>query len=388
MTDKIPVDAIHHVTIVTRDARATALEHARFYGIPEWKVVRHTPERLKRTSIHGRTPSDKVPAAKLGHATPPGTFGFLSARGTSTTHGITVEIVQPTAGQSTFEHFLATRGQGIHSICLTKIGRSEIDGLRAFLAGNGVKLALSYAINDDVDFLYFDTRDQLGTYYLQVIVTDSDDWDATMPADETWDFAADLPSAPGAQPSRRIQGIGHFGVVIPDIDTYVERYAKLFGEPVWRLMHWRTEDWLLEDTTNNGVPVEHAFYSARANVGMSDKGVPIGFEVIQPLWGPSHYKEDFLEVKGPGIHHLDLAFKVTDWDEWDEFNAWVDKDFGAPNCMSGWLRGRVHLYQYQDTRRALGYVVEVHAPDPLEPPKPGSVEQFWLDFSEADAALA
>lgn len=386
MASRIPVDTLHHVTVVTRDARQTALEHARFYDIPRWKVTDHSSARLRRTSIHGRGRSAGMDPKALGNAALPGHFGFLSAKGTSLTHGVTFEIIQPTAGLSTFEHFLATRGPGIHSICLSVVKPGEVGPLREFLAANDVPLGMSYALDDDTDFLYFDARKALGGFYIEVIVTGRADWESSIPADETWDFAADIPSAPGARPSQRIQGIGHFGVVIPDIEEYLPRFAKLFGQPVWRLMNWQTSEWLLEDTTNNGVPVTHSFLSARANLGKTALGVPVGFEVIQPLAGPSHYKEDFLQAVGPGIHHLDLAFPVENWQEWGEFNEWVDKEFSAPCCMSGWLRGRTHLYQYQDTRRRLGYVCEVHAPNPLEPPKAGSREHYWYDFSvPADA---
>lgn len=378
---KIPVDTLYHVTIVARDARQTALEHARFYGIPDWKVVDHSPERLRRTSIHGRGPSRNLDAKTIGNASPPGEFGFLSARGTSRTRGVTFEIIQPTTGLSTFEHFLATRGEGVHSICLTLVRPQEIDALRRFFLENHVPLGMSYALNDAVDFLYFDTRKMLGGFYTEVIVAKAPAWESTIPADESWNFSAEIPTRSGARPSQRIQGIGHFGVVVPDVEAYTVNFARLFGHPIWRVMNWRTSEWLLEDTTHNGVPVWHSFYTARANVGKTPLGVPVGFEIIQPLRGPSHYKEDFLLLLGPGIHHLDLAFPVEGWNEWAEFNAWIDEDFAAPVCMSGWLRGRSQLYQYQDTRKRLGYVCEVHAPAPEEPAKPGKSQQYWVDFS-------
>lgn len=381
MVEKIPVDTLHHVTVVTRDARQTAREHARFYDIPVWQVINYSPERLTGTSVHGRGRSTHMDPKAVGSAAPPGVFGFLSARGTSRTNGVTFEIIQPTTGLSTFEHFLATRGKGIHSICLSVIKPEEIAPLRHFLHEHDVPLGMSYAINDKVNLLYFDTRKALGGFYTEVIVASQPDWQSTIAADETWDFSAEIPTQPGALPPQRIQGIGHFGVVVPDLEAYLGNFAILFGQPIWRLMNWRTSEWLLEDTTNNGKPVWHSFYAARANVGKTPLGIPVGFEVIQPLAGPSHYKEDFLQVLGPGIHHLDLAFPVKDWGEWAEFNRWADEDFSAPCCMSGWLRGRVHLYHYQDTRKRLGYVCEVHAPAPVDPPKPGASEHYWYDFS-------
>jgi hypothetical protein len=104
--------------------------------------------------------------------------------------------------------------------------------------------------------------------------------------------------------------------------------------------------------------------------------------VVQPCFGPSHYKEDFLLVLGPGIHHVDLNFPVTDWPEWEKVNGWLDDKFAAPCCMSGWLRGRSALFQYQDTRKTLGYVTEIHAPRPpgFNGPKMRWAPDYWYDF--------
>jgi hypothetical protein len=242
---------------------------------------------------------------------------------------------------------------------------------------------MSYAINDAADFLYFDTREALGGFYLQVIVAHQPDWEATLPVREVWNFEKDIPKDAGALPTHRIQGLGHFGVVVHDLEKHLGNYAKLFGQPHWRAMNWETSDWLLEGTHNNGELVSHAYYCGRANITKNPSGAPVGFEVIQPTWGPSHYKEDFLQVLGPGIHHLDLTYPVTDWNEWEKVVEWNEKAFSAATCMGGWLRGRSHYYHYQDARKPLGYVTEIHAPTPVAPPKPGNappLSSVWYDF--------
>ena len=134
--------------------RETARQHSRFYGIPCWKVVDHSPGRLSRTSFRGRgRGSAELNAGMVGKAAAPGEFGFLSARGSTPNGGITFEIIQPTVGLSTFEHFLATRGQGVHSVCLSVVRPDDIAPLREFLARENVPLALSYALDDAADFL-------------------------------------------------------------------------------------------------------------------------------------------------------------------------------------------------------------------------------------------
>ena len=100
---------------------------------------------------------------------------------------------------------------------------------------------------------------------------------------------------------QQASGLTHFGVVVHDVVERVETFARLFDVPVWRGMHWHTEPGWLEDTTNNGQPVNHGYFTGRADVGKNRSGVPFGFEVVQPTYGPSHYKEDFLQVLGPAM---------------------------------------------------------------------------------------
>jgi hypothetical protein len=70
---------------------------------------------------------------------------------------------------------------------------------------------------------------------------------------------------------------------------------------------------------------------------------------------------------------------MEEWSEWDAVNQWLDS-MGAPTCMSGWLRNHSALFHYQDTRRKLGYVTEIHPP--REPGKGGRwAPDYWYDFS-------
>jgi len=70
-----------------------------------------------------------------------------------------------------------------------------------------------------------------------------------------------------------------------------------------------------------------------------------------------------------------------DWAQWEALNTWLANDFQAPTCMSGWLRNRTALFQYQNTSKSLGYVTEIVAP-----PQPGkkfggpSAPDYWYDF--------
>jgi hypothetical protein len=344
--------------------------------------VHHDPERLTNSSFRGRGRGAAPDLGLVGHNSVPGEYGFLSAIGTTPNSGVTFQIVQPTSGLSTFEHFLATRGQGVHSVFMSVVDRSDFPRLRDWLSSQEVPIAQSFTIDGAADFYYFDTRKALGGFYVQVVVPRVPHWQSAIKVDEEWDFTSDISRPAAALAPTRTGGIPHFGVVVHDVEEMLPRFAAFFDQPLWRGMNWRTEAGSLEDTTCNGKPVVHAYFTGRSDIGKTPGGVPFGFEVVQPTFGPSHYKEDFLQPLGPGIHHVDLLFPVKDWAEWTALNDWLANDFEAPTCMSGWLRGRSALFQYQDTRKKLGYVVEIHAPRPPgAAPRARSAPDYWYDFS-------
>lgn len=376
-----PIDTLYYPTIVTRDAKSLARNHAIFYGIDRWKVSYFGPERLTDTSLRGRGRGVPPKLELLGYNRAAGEYGFLSALGTNADGTVSFQIVQPLGGLSTFEHFLVTRGTGVHGICMSIVDQDKFAALKQGLAAEGIPVAQSFTTDHAADFYYFDTREVLGGFYVQVIVPRRSDWQDAIGVDEVWDFSNEYERPAAALPASKTTALPHFGVVVNNVERTVGHFARLFGQPLWRGMNWRTEAGSLEDTTNNGVPVNHAYFTARGDIGKSKAGIGFGFEVIQPTFGPSHYKQDFLQILGPGIHHIDTHFPVTDWAEWEAFNAWMAETFASPTCMSGWLRGRTALFQYQDTREKLGYVIEIHAPHPKDKPRTRSVPDYWFDFS-------
>lgn len=374
---KIPFDTLHSVAVVVRDAKATANAYAQFYGITHWDVTHLTPDRLEASTIRGRIPSTPPPSDDPDRNPIPGAFGFTSAIGTSPNGNLTFQLIQPTSGLSVFEEFLITRGEGVHSLFATIVDAPAFAELRAWLAIEQVPLAMSYRYGG-AGYNYFDMRKTLGNFFIQVVVPHADGWDK-QPPDEVWDLETSRPAEVPA--ARESTGITHFGVVIENLQETLPNFARLFGQSVWRGMHWRTAPGSLEETTNNGVPVVHGYFTGRADLGKNRSGLPFGFEVIQPTFGPSHYKEDFLQIIGPGIHHVDVSVPFADWDEWLRTNAWLDDSFAAPTCMSGWLRNKSALFRYKDTRTTLGYVTELSAPRRAPGPRKRWPPDYWYDFS-------
>src|ERR1700722_12605959 len=158
MVNKIPVDTLYYATIVTKDAKALARNHAEFYGINKWKVVHATRERLKNKTLRGQSPRPNPSPDLAGNVFPPGEFDFIVVTGTTENGGLTFQIVQPAGGLSTFEEFLVTRGQGVHSVFMSEVAQTDFPGLKDFLAHEGGGIAQSFTIDDAADVYYFDTR--------------------------------------------------------------------------------------------------------------------------------------------------------------------------------------------------------------------------------------
>ena len=378
--NKIPLDTLRYVTVVVKDAKATARHYADFFGIERWNVTNATPERLQAMTIRGRVPTTPPPYDLNGPVPVPGQYGFLAAQGSTPSGNVTFQLVQPTSGLSTFEEFLVTRGEGVHSIFATVMDPAPFAEMRKWLASEGVPMAQSYRLGA-ADFYYFDMRKLLGAFFIQVVVPQQPDWEKTIPVDETWDFSGEITRPRDLKAATEAAGITHFGVVVDNLSERLPNFAKLFGQPVWRGMHWHTAPGSLEDTTNNGKPVVHGYFTGRSDLGKNPSGLPFGFEVIQPTSGPSHYKEDYLQILGPGIHHVDVRIPLADWDEWERINRWLSDDFGAPTCMSGWLRNHSGLFHYQDTRNSLGFVTEISGPRKGDGPAKGWQPDYWYDFS-------
>ena len=93
-------------------------------------------------------------------------------------------------------------------------------------------------------------------------------------------------------------------VVVRDLQKAMERYWNVLGIGPWRIHTYHPPR--LTDTTLRGKSQPYPMRLALAEVGL------VQWELIQPLEGPSIYKE-FLEEKGEGLHHV--AFAVDDYDQ-------------------------------------------------------------------------
>jgi hypothetical protein len=143
-------------------------------------------------------------------------------------------------------------------------------------------------------------------------------------------------------------------VVVRDVQAAMERYWKLFGVGPWEV--YTMEPPGLSGMTIHGKPEPYSMIIALAYMG------DVQWELIQPLSGPSIYKE-FLDDHGEGVHHV--SFGVEDYDH----AMSTMKEQGIAMLMGGTWNGAT--FGYMDTEKDLGVVVEMYKTSPdFEMPAP------------------
>jgi methylmalonyl-CoA/ethylmalonyl-CoA epimerase len=143
---------------------------------------------------------------------------------------------------------------------------------------------------------------------------------------------------------RQLQ-ISQIAVVCNDLQKTMEQYTNLLGWGPWNV--YRHEPPRLHHTELGGQPTEYTMLGAETRVG------DMGFELLQPLEGPSIYRE-WLETHGEGLHHVAVMLH-----DFDESTALKQKFFevGASVLMGGRIGESIEFY-YLDTEPSLKIILE------------------------------
>ena len=331
----IPSNDLIHIGVVVKNARHSAGEFSRMYGISKWAVVDWRSDRLTGTTTHGFV-SDQ---------------SFLTATGhVDTDNGpVTFQLIEPRGGWTTYTEFLIERGEGIHNVCTGRVSQQQFDELTIWLESEGIGLAQTTTLDGQQTSACLDTREALGGFYVQLIIGDS----APGQPDEVWDLSAEANERSAALPYNTFAP--HLGLVVRNLMERVKNWKRLFGVDHWTFTNWHTAPGSLEGPTYMGQPVDHAYFTTVVSLNSR-----LNFEIIQPTSGPTHYKENYMNLVGEGIHHMNTTF-LSDEDEWLKVKDRL-KELGAPVVMSGGLANDLAKFYYLDTKERLGYVSEVVHP--------------------------
>jgi hypothetical protein len=324
---RISLQRLYYANVVVNDLRTSAVNYARVLGIARWRVNHCSPERLR-------------PSAAYGYVTE---FGYSTAIG-SNSRGVTFRLVQPTHGFNTFTEFLITRGEGVHSLALTR---------------DAVPRGVAVAQSDSTSVM-LDTRSELGGYYVHVL-----QGEAPTP-DEEWDLSSEAQPPPGVEWLHAIPRVGHFGIALSNLMDRLPKYAELLGVERWNGVHFHS----LARSTYRGSDVDNAWVLAITDVA------DFGLELLQGTRKPTDYQET-IDRSGEGIHHMLVRDYISEA-EWIPLRDWMaSMQIGV--VMSGAVPNGAEFF-YLDTRAALGFLLEVRVP----PRVTGRValQRFTLDFSK------
>ena len=139
--------------------------------------------------------------------------------------------------------------------------------------------------------------------------------------------------------------ITQIAVVVADMESALRSYTENLGWGPWSVFEYKPP--LLHDTRVKGEPVEYRMIGAEASVD------GLGFELIQPVSGPSIYQE-FLDSHGEGVQHI-ACMKHSEQDSSLVKEHW--RSNGAEVLMSGRISDSIEFY-YLDTAPMLKFILE------------------------------
>ena len=139
-----------------------------------------------------------------------------------------------------------------------------------------------------------------------------------------------------------VSEISQVGVVVEDIGKAMDNYWKIFGWGPWQTYTYAPPD--LKEMTVKGEKSSYSMKLALYDVGN------IQFELMEPLSGPSIYKEH-LDNKGEGLHHFANFNSLKDYDTFEAHKRMLEEN-NIKVCMSG--RFDETRFYYYDTEELFG----------------------------------
>jgi len=193
---------------------------------------------------------------------------------------IDFEIIPPPEVPSLYHEFLEKKGEGPHHLgfLVENINEAEQNlirqGFKVIQKGRSDKGGYSYIETDAIGGIIFELIQRPPGVEIQK-------------------------TSPENTPFAEIKTIG---VVVKDIDRAIDYYTSLGIGPFEPVRMQLTDKWF------RGEPAQ---FRSKA---MMAKLRPVGFELIQPVEGPSSFFE-FLDKRGEGIHHLGFLAQDLDAEE-------------------------------------------------------------------------
>lgn len=243
---------------------------------------------------------------------------------------VTIQWIEPVAGESAYSQFLRTHGDGIHHLAYAMPTGVRWREQLAWFRAKGLDAVQEGSWQGRSGrglFAYLDTAERGGGLTIE-LEHDPD--------------ASGRSAAPGAAQDYPFTKITQYAFVVRDLQKVSDFYQGIgLGSLPFERM-------ISTDRMYRGRPVPFEMY-----LGWGRSG-DVPFEWIQSLVGPSVYDEH-LERYGEGFHHL--AFNVRDM---DEAIALMQRRGASVTQSGGWdfptSKGR---FAYLDTERYGGVSTEL-----------------------------
>src|SRR5919199_2374551 len=126
--------------------------------------------------------------------------------------------------------------------------------------------------------------------------------------------------------------ISQIAIVVNDIEDALVKYHRVLGWGPWNVYEHKPPS--LHDTYVRGKPVDYTMIGAEAHAG------PIDVELLQPVDGPSIYRE-WLDEHGEGMHHI-AVMRHTPEESAETMRHFAD--LGADVLMEGRIGESIHFY--------------------------------------------
>jgi hypothetical protein len=270
----LPVDRLHGLGVVVRDARRAAEEFSDVFGIQSWGI-----HRLKTGDDFTIKSAGVTVDAELIIAT-------------GGTHNLKFDLIQPVSGETIFQEFLTRGGPGVHDLTTHVMTPADFSALAPRLTHEGIGVLQSLQVRGRFDIHYLDTAGQLATI-VKIVVPQPDQrvFDAS-DADQL--VRVDVAPATRRLP---IDKPYHVCVVTHHRRLSVqESFRRLFGIERW-----------FELDSQTGVNATDPHHRKRLGDWrfrtVSGRRDAFCIEIVETMRGRNGY-QDMLDTRGEGIHHV------------------------------------------------------------------------------------
>ncbi len=317
---------IKQICLVVNDIESALKNYWDKFGIGPWDVRHFTPDSVRDLYIDGK------------HITEG--FDFICA--VTWVGDVELELIQPVEGPVIYWEQLKKRGAGLHHFKIVIPDDAELLAYVKELETKGLKVTQTGWIDNDVHY-YLDSLEQLG------VVMELGNGGKIGKPESVYPYEGVV------SPIKHKLNIKQLALVVEDVKTTMDNYAKYLDISGWDVRHFTPEK--VRDFYVEGKHITADFEFICAVTWINDMEI----ELIQPVKGKNIYW-DFLKKSGSGFHHIKDVFPDA------EIASEIKRleEFGVKVIQTGWIDDDSHYYM--STEPFLDMILEFGNGGKIGPP--------------------